>query len=218
MTTAAWRVLIVEPDEIRMRHYMLELMQDSAFHLVATAPNKRRAILLIVDRTPVDLAVVNARLPDGCGAEITRAVLKKNPDAHILIATDVSEENTVMQSVEAGADGYILVTDDAPRIADSLKVMAAGGSPVSPLIARSVLRALHSRNTAAPAPASDILSRRELDIMGLLAKGLTLTAIAEILSISEHTVTTHVKKIYKKLNVHSRGEAVYEARQLHLIQ
>lgn len=217
MTTAAWRVLIVEPDEIRMRHYMLELMQDSAFHLAAKAPNKRRAMPLI-DRTPVDLAVVNARLPDGCGAEITRAVLKKNPDAHILIATDVSEENTVMQSVEAGADGYILVTDDAPRIADSLKVMAAGGSPVSPLIARSVLRALHSRNTAAPAPASDILSRRELDIMGLLAKGLTLTAIAEILSISEHTVTTHVKKIYKKLNVHSRGEAVYEARQLHLIQ
>ena len=142
----------------------------------------------------------------------------RNPDAHILIATDVSEENTVMQSVEAGADGYILVTNDAPRIADSLKVMAAGGSPVSPLIARSVLRALHSRNTAAPAPASDILSRRELDIMGLLAKGLTLTAIAEILSISEHTVTTHVKKIYKKLYVHSRGEAVYEARQLHLIQ
>ena len=217
MTTAAWRVLIVEPDEIRMRHYMLELMQDSAFHLAATAPSKRRAMPLI-DRTPVDLAVVNARLPDGCGAEITRAVLKKNPDAHILIATDVSEENTVMQSVQAGADGYILVTDDAPRIADSLKVMAAGGSPVSPLIARSVLRALHSRNTAAPAPASDILSRRELDIMGLLAKGLTLTAIAEILSISEHTVTTHVKKIYKKLNVHSRGEAVYEARQLHLIQ
>ena len=217
MTTAAWRVLIVEPDEIRMRHYMLELMQDSAFHLAATAPSKRRAMPLI-DRTPVDLAVVNARLPDGCGAEITRAVLKKNPDAHILIATDVSEDNTVMQSVEAGADGYILVTDDAPRIADSLKVMAAGGSPVSPLIARSVLRALHSRNTAAPAPASDILSRRELDIMGLLAKGLTLTAIAEILSISEHTVTTHVKKIYKKLNVHSRGEAVYEARQLHLIQ
>lgn len=217
MTTAAWQVLIVEPDEIRMRHYMLELMQDSAFHLAATAPSKRRAMPLI-DRTPVDLAVVNARLPDGCGAEITRAVLKKNPDAHILIATDVSEENTVMQSVEAGADGYILVTDDAPRIADSLKVMAAGGSPVSPLIARSVLRALHSRNTAAPAPASDILSRRELDIMGLLAKGLTLTAIAEILSISEHTVTTHVKKIYKKLNVHSRGEAVYEARQLHLIQ
>ena len=217
MTTAAWRVLIVEPDEIRMRHYMLELMQDSAFHLAATAPSKRRAMPLI-DRTPVDLAVVNARLPDGCGAEITRAVLKKNPDAHILIATDVSEENTVMQSVEAGADGYILVTDDAPRIADSLKVMAAGGSPVSPLIARSVLRALHSRNTAAPAPASDILSRRELDIMGLLAKGLTLTAIAEVLSISEHTVTTHVKKIYKKLNVHSRGEAVYEARQLHLIQ
>lgn len=217
MTTAAWRVLIVEPDEIRMRHYMLELMQDSAFHLAATAPSKRRAMPLI-DRTPVDLAVVNARLPDGCGAEITRAVLKKNPDAHILIATDVSEENTVMQSVEAGADGYILVTDDAPRISDSLKVMAAGGSPVSPLIARSVLRALHSRNTASPAPASDILSRRELDIMGLLAKGLTLTAIAEILSISEHTVTTHVKKIYKKLNVHSRGEAVYEARQLHLIQ
>ena len=217
MLAAAPTVLLVEPDDYRLRRHTLELLHDTEFHLIA-AVNSRRTAVPVIQREKIDLAVVNVRLPDGSGAEITREILRRNPQAHVLIATDVSEENTVMQAVEAGADGYLLFDDNTPSIAASLKVMQSGGSPVSPLIARSVLRALHSRNTAAPAPASDILSRRELDIMGLLAKGLTLTAIAEILSISEHTVTTHVKKIYKKLNVHSRGEAVYEARQLHLIQ
>ena len=120
--------------------------------------------------------------------------------------------------IESGADGYILFGDENPSVVTGLKVMLSGGSPVSPVIARSVLRALHNRNEAhIAARASGILSRRELDILQLLAKGLAFAAVGEILAISEHTVTTHVKKLYKKLNVHSRGEAVYEARQMKLV-
>ena len=80
------------------------------------------------------------------------------------------------------------------------------------------MRALHNRNTPERETAGGLLSRRELDILQLLAKGLAFAAIGEVLAISEHTVTTHVKKLYKKLNVHSRGEAVYEARELNLIR
>lgn len=216
-TTSAPTVLVVEPDEYRLRRHTLELLHDAEFHLIAAVDSRRKAAP-VIQREHIDLAIVNVRLPDGSGAEITREILRKNPQAHILIATDVAEENTVMQAIESGADGYILFDDERPDIVASLKVMMSGGSPVSPLIARSVLRALHARNDATiAARESGILSRRELDILQLLAKGLSFVAVGEILAISEHTVTTHVKKLYKKLNVHSRGEAVYEARQLKLI-
>ncbi len=217
MLAAAPTVLLVEPDDYRLRRHTLELLHDTEFHLIA-AVNSRRTAVPVIQREKIDLAVVNVRLPDGSGAEITREILRRNPQAHVLIATDVSEENTVMQAVEAGADGYLLFDDNTPGIAASLKVMQSGGSPVSPLIARSVLRALHNRNIPERETAGGLLSRRELDILQLLAKGLAFAAIGEVLAISEHTVTTHVKKLYKKLNVHSRGEAVYEARELNLIR
>lgn len=217
MLAAAPTVLLVEPDDYRLRRHTLELLHDTEFHLIA-AVNSRRTAVPVIQREKIDLAVVNVRLPDGSGAEITREILRRNPQAHVLIATDVSEENTVMQAVEAGADGYLLFDDNTPSIAASLKVMQSGGSPVSPFIARSVLRALHNRNTPERETAGGLLSRRELDILQLLAKGLAFAAIGEVLAISEHTVTTHVKKLYKKLNVHSRGEAVYEARELNLIR
>lgn len=217
MLAAAPTVLLVEPDDYRLRRHTLELLHDTEFHLIA-AVNSRRTAVPVIQREKIDLAVVNVRLPDGSGAEITREILRRNPQAHVLIATDVSEENTVMQAVEAGADGYLLFDDNTPSIAASLKVMQSDGSPVSPLIARSVLRALHNRNTPERETAGGLLSRRELDILQLLAKGLAFAAIGEVLAISEHTVTTHVKKLYKKLNVHSRGEAVYEARELNLIR
>ena len=217
MLAAAPTVLLVEPDDYRLRRHTLELLHDTEFHLIA-AVNSRRTAVPVIQRAKIDLAVVNVRLPDGSGAEITREILRRNPQAHVLIATDVSEENTVMQAVEAGADGYLLFDDNTPGIAASLKVMQSGGSPVSPLIARSVLRALHNRNIPERETAGGLLSRRELDILQLLAKGLAFAAIGEVLAISEHTVTTHVKKLYKKLNVHSRGEAVYEARELNLIR
>ena len=208
MLAAAPTVLLVEPDDYRLRRHTLELLHDTEFHLIA-AVNSRRTAVPVIQREKIDLAVVNVRLPDGSGAEITREILRRNPQAHVLIATDVSEENTVMQAVEAGADGYLLFDDNTPSIAASLKVMQS---------ARSVLRALHNRNTPERETAGGLLSRRELDILQLLAKGLAFAAIGEVLAISEHTVTTHVKKLYKKLNVHSRGEAVYEARELNLIR
>ena len=145
MLAAAPTVLLVEPDDYRLRRHTLELLHDTEFHLIA-AVNSRRTAVPVIQREKIDLAVVNVRLPDGSGAEITREILRRNPQAHVLIATDVSEENTVMQAVEAGADGYLLFDDNTPSIAASLKVMQSGGSPVSPLIARSVLRALHNRN------------------------------------------------------------------------
>jgi DNA-binding NarL/FixJ family response regulator len=104
-----------------------------------------------------------------------------------------------------------------------IRLLRAGGSPVSPVVARSVLRAIRNRMAAEPAarapqPESNPLSTRETEILQLLAKGMSFNEIGEILGISPHTVTAHIKKIYRKLAVHSRGEAVYEATQMGLLR
>ena len=100
-----------------------------------------------------------------------------------------------------------------------IKELRAGGSPISPVIARQLLKRFKS-GAAAPHPKQSDeagLTVRESDVLSLIAKGFNFAEIARLLTISPHTVTTHVKKIYQKLAVHSRGEAVYEASKLGLI-
>ncbi len=140
----------------------------------------------------------------------------------VLVYTSISHDNTVIRAILAGATGYLL-KGDQEDIVTSLRLIRGGGSPVSPTVARSVLRAIHSRTVgslhAKPAPKADItpLSQRESEILALMAKGIPFAEIGEILSISTHTVTAHIKKIYRKLQVHSRGEAVYEATCMGLL-
>lgn len=216
-TNAIPDVLVVEPDEFRRRRQVLSLLREGSYAIAAATGSKREAMAALRRLRPA-FAVINVRLPDGNGADVIREVLRANAQAHVLVATDEKDESTVMQAIAAGADGYMLYGDSPMNTAECLSLMSSGGSPVSPVIARSVLRALHMRtNAAIAAPANCPLSARELDILRLLAKGINFAQISEILAISEHTVTTHVKKIYHKLNVHSRGEAVYEARQMHYI-
>jgi DNA-binding NarL/FixJ family response regulator len=133
----------------------------------------------------------------------------------------------VVDSIEAGATGYLLKDAGAGPIAASIHELRAGGSPISPSIARRVLARF--RISAAPTPPAPALqpapkdatpsplTERETEILRLAAKGLSFETIGELTEISPHTVVAHVKKIYRKLAVHSRGEAVYEASQMGLL-
>lgn len=215
--SSSYSVIVVEPDEYRRQRHAVELMHEVDFALSATCRGKREAVAFL-NRHKVDLAVLNSVLPDGNAADLIRIILKRNPQAQVLVATDATDDSTVMQMIHAGANGYVLLNDSKTGLASCLRLMLSGGSPVSPTIARSVLRSLHCRNDMRREPPPDSpLSPRELDVIRLLAKGISFAEISSILAISLHTVTTHIKKIYRKLNVHSRGEAVYEARQMGLV-
>ena len=128
----------------------------------------------------------------------------------------------MVSAIESGATGYVLKTEIENSLVSAIRLLAAGGSPVSPEVAKSVLRALRTNTThtiektTAPIQPNP-LSERETEILQLLAKGMSFNEIGDILTISPHTVTAHIKKIYRKLQVHSRGEAVYEAAQMGLI-
>ena len=215
MSSEKTTVLIVEDEpEFRMRFKQI-VESEPTLELVGAAANKREAQELI------DLG-----LPDGNGTDLIRQVSSKRPDVDIMVVTVFGDEQHVVAAIEAGATGYILKDSTAADVVSCIRLLRAGGSPVSPVVARSVLRAIRNRmggatGTTRPGgatPDNNPLSARETEILQLLAKGMSFNEIGEILGISPHTVTAHIKKIYRKLAVHSRGEAVYEATQMGLLR
>jgi len=224
MSSEKTTVLIVEDEpEFRMRFKQI-VESEPTLELVGVAANKREAQELI-DRSKFDVMLIDLGLPDGNGTDLIRQVSAKRPDVDIMVVTVFGDEQHVVSAIEAGATGYILKDSTAADVVSCIRLLRAGGSPVSPVVARSVLRAIRNRmggtgGTTRPgaSPDNNPLSARETEILQLLAKGMSFNEIGEILGISPHTVTAHIKKIYRKLAVHSRGEAVYEATQMGLLR
>jgi DNA-binding NarL/FixJ family response regulator len=126
-----------------------------------------------------------------------------------------AEEQLVVDCIEAGATGYLLKGSSPQDIASQIRLLVAGGSPISPTIARRLLgRFTGNRNATGTAPS---LSAQELAVLSMSAKGYSYDEIAPLLKLSRHTVETYVKRIYRKLQVHSKTAAVYEARKLGLV-
>jgi DNA-binding NarL/FixJ family response regulator len=136
-----------------------------------------------------------------------------------MVCTIFGDEPHVMRSIEAGARGYLL-KDSAPQaILQEIRSLHAGGSPISPMIARQLLMRFRPPATAAapdalPRDPRTALSGREREVLEYITKGYTAREIAELISVSHHTVLTYVRRIYAKLEVNSRAEAVYETRHL----
>ncbi len=227
MSTDPISIIIIEDEPEFRRRFAQIIESEPTMRLAGVAANKRDAQALI-DREQFDVMLIDLGLPDGTGIDLIRNVSQKKPDVDIMVVTVFGDEQHVVSSIEAGATGYILKDSTPADVISCIRLLRAGGSPVSPVVARSVLRAIRSRMGAAgtsvgtvsrsPNTESNPLSGRETEILQLLAKGMSFNEIGEILGISPHTVTAHIKKIYRKLAVHSRGEAVYEASQMGLLR
>jgi DNA-binding NarL/FixJ family response regulator len=224
-------VLIVEDEPEFLQRFTEAVLSDPGLTLIAGV-STGRAGLAMLDAQPPDVMLVDLGLPDISGIELIRHAAKHLPQCDVLVVTMFADDAHVIGSIQAGATGYLLKDAQAPRIAAAIHEVRAGGSPISPSIARKVLAAFRvaPQTGAGPAPALPAapsasaaaaepspLSERETEILRLVAKGFSFDAVGELLGISPHTVVTHVKKIYRKLAVHSRGEAVYEASQMGLL-
>lgn len=212
-------VVIVEDDPEFMRRFSDAVTADPALRLLGSAGTAAGGRALL-DASPPDVMLVDLGLPDGDGVDLIRHAAKAHPACDVLVVTMFGDDAHVLASLQAGATGYLLKDAGAERIAACIHEVRAGGSPISPSIARRVLAAFRVGAAAPPQPAPaepSPLSERETEILRLVAKGLSFDTVGELLGISAHTVVTHVKKIYRKLAVHSRGEAVYEASQMGLL-
>lgn len=209
-------VLIVEDDE-RFRAAFAEVVATAPdLRLVGTAADLPQGLLLLRELMP-DVLLVDLGLPSGSGIELIRYVHGHLPQTDVMVVTVFGDEPHVMASLEAGATGYLLKDTQPADLAEQVRALHAGGSPISPVIARRLLQRL----AAGPAPSGDgdaLLSPQERQVLTYSAKGFSFEEIARMLGVSRHTVMTYVKRSYRKLQVHSKTEAIYEARKLGLVR
>lgn len=203
------RLLIIEDDRL-LRDHLVRATSGSPEWSVLAAGNLAAARAQLAKHA-IDAVFLDLRLPDGDGLNLISEFRQANPACEILVITVFADEKRVIRSLEAGASGYILKSDLADYAGRLVSIIESGGSPISPSIARSLINRL--RPPLEAAENQDLLSQREAEVLQLCSKGLRYAEIAEVLGVSSHTVNTHLKSVYRKLMVHSRAEAVFEARR-----
>jgi DNA-binding NarL/FixJ family response regulator len=195
------RVLIVEDDAPTRDALCAALNARADIRVVGSADSRATGLALIAE--PHDVVLTDLGLPDGSGLDVVRAVASAGRSVAAVLSI-FGDETTVLDAIEAGASGYLL-KDDAD-VGEAVLRAAAGESPVSPPIAVHLLRRLRPA-----APTDPALTPREIELLECFARGHSYKEAALRLGISYHTVTDHVKAVYRKLAVRSRGEAVFAA-------
>jgi DNA-binding NarL/FixJ family response regulator len=193
------------------------LTREGLATLIGTAPDLKvsgqyesmEAALPAIEREPPDVLLADIGLPGMSGIEGVRQIHQRFPELPILMLTVHGDDDSVYAAVCAGACGYLLKETEPAKLLDCIHELHAGGAPMSPEIARKVVSTF--RKFAPPSQADAGLSPRQVEILQLLAEGHSYKTCAESLDLSLDTVRFHVRRIYDRLHVHSRSEAVWKA-------
>ncbi|MEO8015307.1 MAG: response regulator transcription factor [Polaromonas sp.] len=235
------RVALVE-DDVCFQNALIAAIAGSPDIRLACLASSRAQGLQALQNPPADVLLVDLGLPDGSGIDVIRAAHSQWPDCLVMVSTTFGDEAHVLQSIEAGASGYLLKDSTAEDMLDEIRSLHQGGSPISPMIARKILTRFRSGPaTSGPSDAGStparrqtpvfapipmphaaaavqvMLSSRELEVLQLITRGFTADEIARLIQVSPHTVQTYVRRIYSKLKVKSKAEAIYEARHYGLL-
>lgn len=204
------KVAIIEDDPM-MRDLLVASVEGCGDMMVTgTAQNVAEAGGMI-EAGGYDVLLCDLGLPDGDGARLIRQEALTGRDTDILVITIFANQNKVLDAIRAGARGYLLKDERIEDCMEAIRNIRRGGSPISPIIARQLLGQIAPDPTDTRPPPASPLSEREYEVLNLLSRGFSNAECAEILTVSANTIGTHVKNIYRKLEVNSRAEALYEA-------
>lgn len=212
----AIRVGIVDDDTVIARALGAAVAAEPDFQLVGLAESLEEGIALVAQ--PLDVLLVDLGLPDGDGLELLPRLRAERGGERckVLVFSVFGDGRSVVRAIEQGADGYVLKGADGREAIAAIRAVLAGGAPISPAVAGHILSRVRGaapsqRRREAKPEVKVSLTPREIAVLEQLAKGLSFKEVASAEGISYHTVTDHVKAIYRKLSVNSRGEAVFEA-------
>lgn len=223
MNTGETTVLVVEPDLDTQRVYRQRLIHDPDIKLIGICSSIASATALLA-QTNCDILFTELNLPDEDGLDFIRRASEDLAVQNIVAVTSKNSAADIAAAVENGAVGYITKQDsDLHDVGNYIRILRAHGSPISPTAARVLVDALRREadrqagrfRAAVGLPLQTIVTKRNRSSHFLPRHELRRDS--SLLNISCHTVTAHIKKIYRKLQVHSRGEAVYEAAQLGIL-
>ena len=204
------RIALLE-DDVNVAAHFVDIIDSDPGLVLDTQAGSIAQAQTILERK-VDLVLTDIGLPDGSGLDFIRT-LKSAQDCKILVVTAFGDRDTVVAALRAGADGYLLKDSTPETILDGIHVTLMGGAPISASAAVYLLDRLRQSDAeeTPPAVAAESLTRREVELLTVFARGQNYKEAARSLGISPLTVGNHVKAIYRKLEVTSRGEAVYVA-------
>ncbi len=200
------RVSIVDDDEPTRQILKELILETPSLEFVSEHPNTESAIEKLPKEKP-DVVLTDINVPQINGIECVRTLKPRLPDTQFLMLTVYADANHIFAALSAGATGYLLKGTSRAQLLSAIKQIAQGGSPMSCSIARKVVQSF-----AQPAPAGrndmEKLSPRETSVLELLSNGYLYKEIADQLGLSVTTIDTYVRRIYEKLHVNSRGQAV----------
>ena len=224
-----WQVLIVEDDRRTREFFSASVRQRPELALVDAVGTVKEALDWLGEPSRrVDVLLIDLGLPDGNGLEVIRAAVKSHPECDPLVVSMFGDDESVLASIEAGALGYIHKDATPDDITRTILDMKAGASPISPMIARRVLSRVRAMQHHDDSPASVreahagaadpvVLSDREREVLNLISRGFSYADVARLNCVTLDTVRSHIRNLYRKLAVHSRGEAVFEASRMGLL-
>jgi DNA-binding NarL/FixJ family response regulator len=215
------RVLLADDQALVRSGFRMILDEREGIEVVGEAENGAQAIELAQALRP-DVILMDVRMPVVDGVEATRQLVSGGTDARIVILTTFDLDEYVYAAIRAGASGFLLKDVRPSELVDGIRVVAAGEALLAPSVTRRLLdrfaTALPDGEDEAPPPSLESLTERELEVLKLLARGLSNTELAEHLFLSETTVKTHVSSIFRKLRLRDRAQAVVLAYELGLVR
>ena len=203
-------VLIVNSHTILRHGLRLILQEDPALSVVGEAANGSEAVHQTHTFQP-DVVLMDLALPDTCGIDTIAQIRASSADSEVLILTTSDRDEDMVAACKAGAKGYLLNNVTGKDVIQAIHQVAAGQATLSPPVTNCILNELSS-----PSLPPEALTSRELDVLNCLTLGLGNKEIATMLSISQNTVKTHVRRILAKLNLRNRTEAATYAMQANL--
>lgn len=211
MSNTTISLAIVEDNEALRRNLAEMIHRQPTWKLAGEYADGESALEHLPSVKP-SVVLMDINLPGMNGVECVASLTQALPDTLVIMITVYDDSDTIFESLAAGASGYLLKPVESEQLASAIEEVVQGGAPMSMSIARRVVQTFHK-----PAPKAGEnaeLWPREVEVLELLSKGFLKKEIADKLGISYWTVQTHVGRIYKKLHVHSRAQAVAKFRQL----
>ncbi|SFP36215.1 two component transcriptional regulator, LuxR family [Variovorax sp. PDC80] len=208
------RVLLVDGDEGMRRVIAQELLSDMRIRLQGQAGSARDARRLLASEE-FDVLMLDLRLADGSGFELIRDARKQQSHCEIIVVSALEDDAHVLRAFEVGATGYLLKNAWQQSFAQAVLQVVNGGAAITPRLSRRLLARMGRHSVERPTPDAHpldiVLTTREREVLDCVARGQATRTVSLGLGISMQTVNAHMKNIYKKLNVHSRAQAVSRA-------
>ncbi len=213
-TQQSIRVVLADDHQV-VRHGIQRFLASAGIDVVAEAENGEQALRQIEQHQP-DVAVLDIQMPEYSGIEVARRVRARGWPVGLLILTAFDDDPFIVAALEAGVNGFVLKTADMEEIIEAVRAVNEGKSVLDPQIVPKLMHAVTASHQ--PAPVVEPLTDRELEVLHAAARGMTNKAIGVLLDISDRTVQGHLRRIFEKLNVANRTEAVVKASQLNLLE